>query len=37
MTPAEQLARNAVANIAFAKKEFPNEKWVNAENINLIL
>jgi len=35
MTPAERLAKNMAANEAAAQKEFPNETWINAENIKL--
>ncbi|MCL2805605.1 MAG: hypothetical protein FWD26_06675 [Treponema sp.] len=35
MTPAEQMAINAAANEAIAKKEFLSETWISAENIKL--
>jgi len=35
MTSAEQLARNTAANEALIKRKFPNETWINAENIKL--
>jgi hypothetical protein len=32
---AERLAKNAAANEAIAKKEFPNETWVRSDSIKL--
>jgi hypothetical protein len=32
---AEKLAKNAAANKAVAKKEFPNETWVEADKLKL--
>jgi hypothetical protein len=32
---AERLAKNAAANEAVAKKEFPNEIWLEADKLKL--
>jgi len=35
MTSDKQMARNAAVNEAIALREFPNETWINTENIKL--